>query len=148
MKKILILILAIGQFDAFAIPHTSISENYLQLMNNHRASLGLRPLLESGHIAEVAERHSKHMAKGRVLFGHGGWKNRCGKIKYRMGQGNLCGEIIARGQKDPRGVLRAWLNSPPHRRVIEGRRYTHTGLGYYRDRKGTISWTQLFLELK
>lgn len=140
--------LAFGLFDVSASQDPFVMDTYLTLVNNHRAKLGMRPVEPSPHIEKVAVDHSRQMARGRQFFGHTGWKQRCGEIKEKMGHGNLCGEIIARGQKNAHAVFRAWLNSPPHRQVIEGRRYTHTGLGYYKDLKGTINWTQLFLELR
>lgn len=130
-------------------PHIDpvVVDKYLQLVNNHRMKLGLRPVEPAPLIEEVALGHSQEMAQGQVLFGHWGWRGRCAELRTRL-NGNLCGEIVARGQRDHEAVFNAWLNSPHHREVIEGETYTHTGLGYIADRNGMIYWTQLFLTIE
>lgn len=123
-------------------------DEYLELVNAHRKRLGLRVLESTPVIQEVAEEHSKNMAMGYQRFGHNGWKLRCQEVKASLGGGNMCGEIVAWGQKTPRAVFNAWLGSRSHRLTIEGNRYTHTGLGFMRSRSGEIYWTQIFLELE
>lgn len=124
-----------------------VVDKYLKMVNDYRAGLGLATLEMAPIIEEVALGHSTAMARGRNFFGHGGWRTRCAELRERL-KGTLCGEIVARGQKTHEDVFRAWLNSPPHREVIEGKTYTHTGLGFIADRKGMIYWTQMFLVIE
>lgn len=120
---------------------------YLDLVNAHRVKMKLAPLTYNPIIEDVARSHSKAMALGSRPFGHMGFSSRCRQIKNRLGPYVLCGEIVAMGQKNPKEVFRAWLNSPRHRREIENPDFTHTGLGIVKDNKGTIYWTQMMVEL-
>jgi uncharacterized protein YkwD len=124
-----------------------VTDQYLTLLNNHRSRMGLRPLELSPNIEQAALIHAQDMGQGRRAFGHGGWQDRCQKIRRELGQGNACGEVIARGQETPEDVFSAWLKSPGHRRIIEGAAYTHTGLGFVRGKDGSIYWTQILLEI-
>lgn len=127
-------------------PEPTITQQYLSLVNRHRLKLGLRPVEASPIIEEVALGHSEAMARGWKFFGHSGWRGRCRELRNSL-KGNLCGEIVAMGQRGPKEVFQAWLNSPPHRKVIEGENFTHTGLGYMANSYGRIYWTQLFLQI-
>jgi uncharacterized protein YkwD len=126
---------------------SSTTSQYLELMNNHRISLGLRALSLDKDMAAVATTHSQNMASGVVAFGHLGFSDRCNKTREIMGNGNLCGEIVAQGQSTYQGVFSSWLASPGHRAKIEEARYTHTGFGYFKSSKGVMFWTQVFLEV-
>jgi uncharacterized protein YkwD len=53
-------------------------------------------------------------------------------------------ENVAYGQLSAQAVVKGWINSAPHRKNMEGN-YTLTGIGLYKDRKGVIYFTQIFL---
>lgn len=46
------------------------------------------------------------------------------------------GEVLARGQRNPKRVVRAWMNSPPHRKIILRGVYDRVGVGVHRDESG------------
>lgn len=127
--------------------HNSVTHDYLDLANARRASLGLNPLTLQTDLSDLAINHSKNMATGKVSFGHTGFSERCDSARDIMGGGNLCGEIVASGQDTATEVFGAWMASSGHRQKIEEGRYTHTGFGYYKNSKGEIYWTQIFLEV-
>ena len=59
---------------------------------------------------------------------------------------NMTGENIAYGQKTPKSVVTALMNSPDHRKIILNENF-NIGVGYYLD--GTTPyWTQLLLKAK
>lgn len=122
------------------------TQNYIDVVNEYRAKIGLRPFVYSPIITEVAFGHSRFMAEGYGRFGHGGWRSRCAKLRNEM-RSDICGEIVAMGQKTPEAVLEAWLGSPAHRSAIENPRYTHTGVGVAMNAQGRLYWTQMFVEL-
>jgi uncharacterized protein YkwD len=124
-----------------------VKEEYLEILNNHRKNLGLSPLKYLGEIEDEAIDHSQKMAKKLRWFGHLGWRQRCAEIKKRLETGNLCGEIVAHGQQSAHEVFEAWFHSDPHRMVMEGESYTHTGIAYAVDEWGNKYWTQIFLEI-
>lgn len=122
-------------------------DDYMELVNGYRLKIGKEELVYSGVIEAIAQEHAENMASGEVPFGHDGSSVRCQKIKTEIGPANLCGEIVAQGQDNAREVFTAWMSSLSHRSKIENARYTHTGLGIARNSKGTLYWTQIFLEV-
>ena len=61
--------------------------------------------------------------------------------------GRFVGENIAAGQKSPRQVVQAWIDSPGHCLNLMEPRYRHLGVGYYFDDDGDRFghyWTQNF----
>ena len=119
----------------------------MDLVNNHREKLGLQTLEYSPGMSAIIEKHAKNMALGKVAFGHSGSATRCNRAEKVLGGGNLCGEIVAWGQKDAKKAFQAWLNSKGHRAIIENGRYNQTGFGFYKNKAGRIYWAQIFVEL-
>jgi uncharacterized protein YkwD len=122
------------------------TEDFMLLVNNHRAELGLRKLIHNDQVGLIAQMHSQNMAKGTVAFGHDGFSSRCSEARAELGGGNWCGENVAAGQKTPQAAFTSWMNSPGHRSNIESARATHTGFGYAKTSSGKLYWTQLFLQ--
>lgn len=120
--------------------------NYFEIVNEYRIKIGMRPFIYSSFISEIAQGHSRFMSEGYGRFGHGGWRSRCARLRSEM-RSDLCGEIVAMGQRTPEAVLEAWLGSHEHRIAIENPRYTHTGIGVAKNAEGRLYWTQMFLEL-
>jgi uncharacterized protein YkwD len=58
---------------------------------------------------------------------------------------STAGENIAYGQPDAQTVVNGWMNSPGHRANILNGSFKQTGIGVYRDAKGTYYWTQMFI---
>lgn len=121
---------------------------FMELVNNHRKNIGLKSLLLSEAMVNIAAEHSAAMAYKTVTFGHTGFSSRCATARDVMGGGNLCSENVAMGQKNAQTVFNSWMNSPSHRGNIENPRLTHSGLGTAVSSSGTIYWTHLFLEHK
>jgi uncharacterized protein YkwD len=115
--------------------------SFVKLMNAHRRSLGLSPLIWDSRLAAVAKAHSRDMLE-RDYFshttpeGHTTWD----RLADRGVTYSRAGENIAWGQTTGREVLTGWLNSPHHRENIERGSYTHHGVG----KVGTY-WTHVFI---
>ena len=60
-------------------------------------------------------------------------------ISYRN-----AGENIAMGHPTPEMVVKAWMESPGHRKNIMSGNFGNLGVGVYND-NGTIYWTQMFI---
>lgn len=127
---------------------SSFTDEFMDLVNAHRAHLGLRALIQSEDLSEIAQKHSVDMASGEVPFGHDGFSSRCSQAKRAMGNSNACAENVAWGQKTPQAVFNSWINSTGHKANIEKAAYTHSGLGIQKDSKGSLYWTHLFLEVR
>lgn len=122
------------------------TNEFMELINTHRANKGLDALTENDDMSDIARGHSLNMAEGDVGFGHTGFSARCKSARDALGGGNWCGENVARGQSTPEAVFNSWLNSSAHRDNLENPRATHMGLGFVRNPAGGLYWTQLFLE--
>jgi uncharacterized protein YkwD len=123
-------------------------QGYLDLLDRHRRSLSLAPLIRHPDLHRIALHHSEAMAAKTIPFGHSGSGLRCTEARHILGGGNLCGEVVATGQTSDSGVLNSWLSSPGHRAQLENLRYTHTGMGFATDHRGVRYWTQIFLEIR
>lgn len=122
------------------------TEEFMELINNHRTSIGLRALILDDGLTEIVLQHSKNMANGTTAFGHTGFSGRCSAGYDVLGGGNWCGENVAMGQKTPEAAYSAWMNSSGHRANIESSRATHTGFAYAKSSSGTYYWTQIFIQ--
>lgn len=127
---------------------STLTTEFMALVNNHRKSLGLNPVIHNEALGIIAKTHSTDMAEGTVAFGHTGFSARCTEGKTVLGGGNLCAENVAMGQKSAQAVFTSWMNSAGHRANIEQSRVTHTGFGYKLSQTGTYYWTQIFIELE
>lgn len=121
----------------------NMEESILYYINDHRHSLGLVSLQPVAEAARQAYRHSKDMADRKTDFGHEGFDQRIQAIKQQSGWISASAENVAYGQLSAREVVNGWLNSPGHKRNIEGN-YRFTGIGVYKDRKGITFFTQIF----
>lgn len=145
----LALVVSVNKTSASEDTTKDFTRDYMEIINDYRASRGLSELELHEDMSKVAAKHSINMARGLAEFSHNGFSNRCTKSKIALGhQGNLCGEIIANGQKTAARVFLAWMNSPGHRAKIVEKRYTHTGFGFSRNKSGKLYWTQIFMEVK
>lgn len=124
----------------------NMEESILRYVNDHRRSKGLATLQMSNVASEQAYQHSKNMATGKTGFGHEGFEQRVQVIKQAMGVSYMSAsaENVAYGQLSADAVVKGWINSAPHRKNMEGN-YTLTGIGLYKDRKGVIYFTEIFL---
>jgi uncharacterized protein YkwD len=114
----------------------------LQFVNEDRKQHGLSPLQLNAMESSLALKHSQDMATGRVKFGHDGFNSRARTIQKGLGSSEI-GENVASGPMTAREVVDGWLNSPGHKKNIEGN-FILTGIGYARDKKGDIFFTQIF----
>ena len=128
------------------VANPSITEEFMNLINDHRISIGLHPLVNDPEMVKIAQTQSDEMATGAVAFGHTGFSGRCSAARSALGGGNMCGENVAEGQKSAQAVYTAWMNSPGHRANIEQSRYSHGGFGFQKNSSGVYYWTHLFLE--
>lgn len=120
-----------------------MEKEILHYVNVDRKSNGLKPLELNSFESSVALEHSKNMASGKTPFGHKGMEARVKKINKELGPISSAGENVAVGQMNASEVVQGWLNSPGHKRNIEGD-FTLTGIGYAKDKKGEIYFTEIF----
>lgn len=99
------------------------------LLNAERTRRGLGPLRPSSKLTAAASGHAWDMA-ARGFFSHKGSNGRSvGHRVERQGYGYcLVNENLSYGRPGPATVIRAWMNSPGHRRNILNPEVTEFGL--------------------
>lgn len=120
-----------------------MSADILRYVNEHRRSMGLKPLQANSFISSVALGHSRDMLTGKTPFGHEGFNQRIDIIRKRLGPLHVAAENVAEGPMSAREVVDGWLHSPGHRRNIEGD-FRLTGIGVAKAGNGNIYFTQIF----
>lgn len=116
----------------------------LRMVNAERAKENLAPYVRNELLDASALAHAKDMYE-RKYFAHESPEGdqpkdrveRTGYLDGLLGYG--VGENIARGQKTPREVMEAWMNSPGHRSNILHADFEEIGIGLHGD-----VWAQNF----
>ncbi len=134
--------------DKLYIPKTDSSvteyeQEVVRLVNVERNKQGLKSLTNDWQLSRVARYKSQDM-KDRGYFSHTSptygspfEMMKSFGISYRT-----AGENIAKGQRTPAEVVKAWMNSSGHRANILNSSFTKIGVGYVKD--GNY-WTQMFI---
>jgi uncharacterized protein YkwD len=106
-------------------------------INAERARRGLRPLDRRPRLDKAGSRFAKDMVERR-FFAHTSPEGRTLGDRLRAAdyvdprQRWIAGEALAwgwGGQATPAATVRAWIASPPHRRLLLDRDYRHIGIG-------------------
>jgi uncharacterized protein YkwD len=105
------------------------------LLNQKRRQYGLRKFRRNKRLSLASKRHSRSMV-ARKVFEHGNFVGRIKAARYLKGSGSWSvGENIAWGSgrlATPDEIVRAWMNSPPHRHNILASKFRHIGIGVVR----------------
>ena len=100
----------------------------LQTINNHRQSLGLSILEMNSYISREAFYHTQNMIDTNTLT-HSGFEQRSENIRINLPTTKV-GECVSRNFTNP---LVGWLNSPPHKQIIETADFNFIGVCYKDD---------------
>ncbi|MBA2460485.1 MAG: CAP domain-containing protein [Actinobacteria bacterium] len=118
----------------------------IQLVNAHRASLGLRQLAVSGALQASAVWKARHMARYQYMSHNDPAPPVARSAAQRMqdcGYSASWGENIAYGYPTAQSVFDGWLASPGHRANIENPNWAAIGSGAASG-SGYIFWAQAF----
>ena len=110
---------------------TASESSLLKEINRVRAAHGLRTLRYDAGLARAARAHSRDMTR-EGYFAHGDFAPRMVRFHVR---GPFVGENLAWGTGSygtSRGIVRAWLASPGHRRNLLRPGFRRIGLGEVR----------------
>ncbi len=127
-----------------------LATQVVQLVNQHRASLGLSQLTVTTPLTNAAVWKSRHMAYYRymqhadpappVARSVSDRLQACGYPTTTAGWG----ENIAYGYSTANAVMQAWLNSAGHRANIQNASFRAIGVAAAASSTGTLYWTQEF----
>lgn len=119
----------------------------VDLVNHERTSRGLQALTNNWQLERVARYKANDMSSNNY-FSHispsyGSPFNMMEDFGIYF---SSAGENIAMGQTTPEEVVNDWMNSPGHRANILSATYTQTGVGYAKNKNGTVYWSQMFIK--
>jgi uncharacterized YkwD family protein len=130
-----------GKGTAATATSSSFANQVVTLVNQERAKAKLKPLSSYGALSAMAldkakDMYNKHyFSHTSPTFGSPFDMMKSYGIRY-----TYAGENIAMGQKTPKDVMNAWMNSPGHRENILNPNYTKIGTAYYNG-----EWVQEFI---
>ena len=125
--------------------YNSFELETMNLINDHRASLGLKRLERINHMSYKSEEHDNYMIANNVV-NHNDFVARSENIMKTLGAKSV-GENIAYNYSTPKAVLDAWLASPGHRENIEGN-FTHFGIAIKENpANGRKYYTNIFAKI-
>jgi uncharacterized protein YkwD len=114
------------------------------LINAHRASLGLNNLLTINHVSYKSEEHNEYMIAKKEI-NHDLFAERSQNIMQVLGAVKV-NENVAYNFNTPASVLNAWLHSAGHKANIEGS-FTHFGISIREDAvTGKKYYTNIFIK--
>ena len=124
---------------------TQMETELLDLINSHRASQGVDPLLLSSEAYPFAQDHNSYMISQNKLS-HDNFDSRATAIASRTSASKI-GENVARHYPSAQLALEGWLESSAHKSTLEGN-YSHTALSIVLDKEGRPYFTQIFMLLE
>lgn len=129
-----------------ADPLKTFELEVIRLVNIERTNRGLPALTTNWQLSRVARYKSQDMVN-KNYFSH---TSPTYGSPFTMMQNfglkfSSAAENIAYGQRTPKEVVTAWMNSSGHRANILSQSVTQTGVGVAKKADGTLYWTQMFM---
>ena len=127
-----------------SVSYTVLEYQIFSLVNDHRVEIGLNPLGIINVISNEAEGHTDYMI-GVGEPSHDNFDVRYSNLVKKV-EAKSVGENIAYGFSSAEAVVKAWLNSPGHRRNIENVNYTDFGISTKQNNEGRNYFTHIFIK--
>ncbi|AXP82615.1 hypothetical protein CJ739_3553 [Mariniflexile rhizosphaerae] len=121
----------------------TIEVEILELINNHRLSMGLTALSDMTVVKSVAFTHTDYMVDNNEVS-HANFYKRSDYLKANAGATKVS-ENVAYGYSSAESVVRAWLKSDGHRANIEGD-FTNFDLAAEQNAEGKWYYTNIFIK--
>jgi uncharacterized protein YkwD len=120
----------LGGGIAVAAPSAGQTSGVVTLTNQARREAGCPPLRTDSRLTNAAQRHANDMSRNGY-FDHVSQDGRDFQERIQAaGYPEPGGENIAYGQATAQEVVTEWLNSPPHREIIETCELRTIGVGF------------------
>ncbi|MEQ1824145.1 MAG: CAP domain-containing protein [Fimbriimonadaceae bacterium] len=120
----------------------------VDLTNAYRIEQKLGPLKLNAKLVTIAQSHTVDQANRAELTHKGtdGWmvQKRADAIKYNW---RRIGEVVASGPTSAADVLKAWVASEQHKKLLVGK-FADLGVGLAKSADGTRYWTMVFGQSK
>ena len=121
----------------------TIEIQILELINNHRLSVGLNPLENMDLIKSQAYNHTEHMVIENQVS-HDNFFERSNFLKTNAGA-KIVSENVAYGYTHAESVVNAWLKSESHKENIEGD-FTDFDISAEQNSEGDWYYTNIFIK--
>ena len=122
---------------------SNIETDVMDAINEHRVSIGLNNLQYGAVAQSFADSHNTYMiAQG--IISHDDFARRASDLSVQANADKVS-ENLAKDFTSASEVLKAWLESPTHKKVLEGE-FTHTAVSVTADADGVLYFTQLFFK--
>lgn len=131
------------ELKATAPKTKTIEVEILELLNNHRLSIGLSPLTDMTVVKSVAFTHTDYMVDNDEVS-HNNFFARSEYLKSNAGAKRVS-ENVAYGYSSAESVVRAWLKSEGHKANIEGD-YTNFDVSAEKNEEGKWYYTNIFIK--
>lgn len=139
--------------QTFTPVNFDFEQQVVELVNDHRASIGRPPLKRVSLLNQTARYHARDMREDNY-FNHDTYDRVGSNLQFVCGwniritghytSATSLGENIAAGYPTPQSVMSGWLSSSGHRDNIENANHREIGVGY--DAGGSYGhyWVQNF----
>ncbi|SDQ10999.1 CAP domain-containing protein [Flagellimonas zhangzhouensis] len=131
--------------EKITVDPVAMEDALLDLINEHRLSMGLNALENSTTSYKYAEEHNDYMISKNSLS-HDNFDERAQKIASEMSAVSIS-ENVARYYSSAETTMEAWLESATHRTAMEGD-FTHTTLSVQLDKDGRPYYTEIFIKVE
>jgi uncharacterized protein YkwD len=121
----------------------TIEVEILELINNHRLSMGLTALSDMTVVKSVAFTHTDYMVDNNEVS-HANFYKRSDYLKANAAATKVS-ENVAYGYSSAESVVTAWLKSDGHRANIEGD-FTNFDLAAEQNAEGKWYYTNIFIK--
>ena len=121
----------------------AIELEILDLINDHRLSLGLTALGDMKIVKSVAYSHTDYMVDNNVVS-HDNFFTRSNYLKSNIGAKKVS-ENVAYGFGTAQGVVNAWIKSESHKANLEGD-YTNFDISAEKNEDGRWYFTNIFIK--
>ncbi len=126
------------------VVYSAMESEIVSLVNAHRSSLGLNTLNTLNIVSGVADGHTNYMIEvGQIS--HDNFAQRAQTLMSEAGAKTV-GENVAYGFNTAEGVVKGWLNSEGHRKIIENADYTHFGISMEKSSDNRNYFTNIFIK--
>ena len=116
----------------------------MNVTNVYRNQIGLDTLKKIQHIGYISEEHNIYMIEQDTIT-HDYFQQRADNLVKTL-HAERVGEVLAYNYNYPQSVLNAWINSPSHKKIIEGD-FTNFGIAIKQDSIGRKYYTFIFVKI-
>lgn len=121
----------------------TIEVEILELINNHRLSMGLNPLSDMPVVKSVAYSHTDYMVDNNQVS-HDNFFTRSDYLKANAGAKKVS-ENVAYGYTSAASVVNAWIKSEGHKANIEGD-FSNFDISAEKSEEGKWYYTNIFIK--